>query len=306
MSESMESGVVATLARGWAADVAASGDFERAEKILSGLAPEAQATPEVLDLRARMLAQQKRFREAAALWRQAIRLSPERAEYEAALALCEKLEGRPKWFAFPREGAVAAVVLVALLGTLIVVARPGEMKPQGRNAQEAREAPGILSSAPSSSAGSPSNGAPPAVDGRVVPVADLHIAGVRSSQGASALTLTFEAPLFGRSARLLPGEGERVRDVGRALQVAGSDLVIEVVGHTDAELVPDGSRFPDNAALALSRAVVVAEELRRECGLPAGNLRSRIGQPEERPWPDAADRRNRAVSLVVSRRAAKG
>ena len=95
--------VAIRLITAWATDLAAEGRVQRAEKVLSSLGAEEQGSPEVLDLRARMLAQRKHFAEAEALWKQALRLAPDREDFREALALCGKLRKRPRWMAFPRE-----------------------------------------------------------------------------------------------------------------------------------------------------------------------------------------------------------
>jgi len=288
--------VAIRLITAWATDLAAGGRIQRAEEVLSSLGPEEQGSPEVLDLRAKMLAQRKHFPEAEALWKQALRLAPEREDFGEALALCGKLRKRPRWVAFPRERAawvgVAVVAAVALTGGVLGMLRPSV--DSGVGAQRAAVRATTLPAAGRS--------AEPA---RIPILKNVSLPGVRQEAGPTAATLTFEVPLFNGGKRLLPDARKVLAALAEVLAAEGETLSVEVVGHTDSAGVPPGKGFIDNPALALARAAIIAEALRCEAGLSEESFLIRAGAAKERPWRDSArepDRRNRSVTLIVSRR----
>jgi Flp pilus assembly protein TadD len=80
-----------------AAELARSGRFQEAETALSEITPPDEQRPAVLDLLARIRAQQGRLREAEALWTRANALQPENEAYRAALQRQSMLQRRPLW-----------------------------------------------------------------------------------------------------------------------------------------------------------------------------------------------------------------
>jgi hypothetical protein len=113
--------LAAQIALANATACARRGDYAEAENALAD-APE---TPEVLDLRARILAQQQRFQEAAALWGRASEMVPQTAAYRDARdrAARDALRGKPSYSLWPTVGAVlVGAAVVALLALAAVYA----------------------------------------------------------------------------------------------------------------------------------------------------------------------------------------
>ena len=282
----------------WASDLAAEGHFDRAEEVLSGLGPDEQSSSEVLDLRARMLAQRKRFPEAEALWRQVLRLSPGRPGVEEALALCERLRRRPRWLAYPREVALVLVGVCLLIGACLVVVA---MRAPGARPIAAAPGPTALESGGTVEVPVPSQ---PAARFPLLP--EGRVPGMRQTLASGVLALTFETPFFNGDSTLLPDSGRRLSALAEVLGERDDLGSVEIVGHTDGAPVPKGRAYRDNAALALARAVVIAEELRKGTGLRAEAIVIRVGSELERPWRDTEqgpDRRNRTVTIKISKRA---
>lgn len=288
--------VAIRLITAWATDLAAEGRVQRAEKVLSSLGAEEQGSPEVLDLRARMLAQRKHFAEAEALWKQALRLAPDREDFREALALCGKLRKRPRWMAFPRERTawlgVGVVAALALAGGML-----------GMRSRSVDSGGGVLR--PAELEETLPTAGPKAAPVLAPILKNVSLPGVRQEAGPTTTAVTFEMPLFDGGKKLLPEAREVLAALSEGLAAEGEALIVEVVGHTDSAAVPPGRAFVDNPALALARAMIIAEALRRNTGLSEEIFLIRAGAAKERPWKDSdrePDRRNRSVTVKVSRR----
>src|ERR1041385_4808638 len=78
-----------------AAELARSGDFARAESLLSPLIGRAAPPVAALDLQARICAQQGRLFEAAECWRKALQSAPDHPAAQAGLAQLQRMQRRP-------------------------------------------------------------------------------------------------------------------------------------------------------------------------------------------------------------------
>ncbi|MCL6450411.1 MAG: LysM peptidoglycan-binding domain-containing protein [Acetobacteraceae bacterium] len=105
-----------------AALLAYGGRLAQAEALLLPMAADVRASPAVLDLLARVYAQQGRLDGARSLWARALDGDPGNPRYRGALERCDRLQraGRPvRWWLWSSLGRLgAAVVIVALLGAL--------------------------------------------------------------------------------------------------------------------------------------------------------------------------------------------
>jgi predicted Zn-dependent protease len=72
----------------WAAVLARKNKLKQAETMLRPLADRPQATPNTLDLLAKVYAQQVMIREAQSLWLRAIQLDPDNTHFYRALIRC--------------------------------------------------------------------------------------------------------------------------------------------------------------------------------------------------------------------------
>lgn len=75
----------------WAAVLARKGKLKQAEAMLQPLANRPQASPDVLDLLAKVYAQQTKIEEARSLWLRAVQLDPDNTHFYRALIRCANL-----------------------------------------------------------------------------------------------------------------------------------------------------------------------------------------------------------------------
>jgi outer membrane protein OmpA-like peptidoglycan-associated protein len=98
-------------------------------------------------------------------------------------------------------------------------------------------------------------------------LASLDGVAVRREPGA--LVVSPQEPLFARgSAEPLPSATAFARGLAETLSGGTDPLRIELEGHTDAAAVSPKGRWPDNWSLGLSRAHVLAEQMRAVWGEP--------------------------------------
>ncbi len=115
-----------------AARLGRSGSHQQAEQMLATL-PEAQQTsPAVLDLRARLRAQQGDLLDAAMLWRSALQQDPGNGAYRAALDRIEAAHGGGRSRGLLGIAAAVAVVVLALAGWLWLDSRLAQIQDTAR------------------------------------------------------------------------------------------------------------------------------------------------------------------------------
>jgi hypothetical protein len=290
------------LALSRAAEAARQGDLDRAAGLLDGLDDEG---PEVLDLRARIAAQQKRWSEADNLWSRVQETKPDDPAAAAgrktvAAILAGRRRARP---VLPIVGAAAGVVAVAVLTVFAVqlgsdeqpvaaspTSTPAPVPTVDTSAQEradrlARQLAAIEAQRRAAAA---------ALAGQL-DVIEARVAGpglvVQRQPGA--VRVLFEQGLFSRGAELTPAGQDALVVLGQRL--AGLDVAITVTGHS--VVVPGGSSS-GGSGTALQRARTATQQLSRSSGFPLTAFALQSGDQRVAPFRTAAQ--NRTVSLVLT------
>lgn len=99
-----------------ASDLARSGRYAEAETVIQDAIRDRDASPAILDLLARIHAQQRHWKEADAAWSQARHLDPQNEEYVAGLKRILKMK---HWRIFPR---ILLLIIMSLLIVLVCLA----------------------------------------------------------------------------------------------------------------------------------------------------------------------------------------
>ncbi|MER7892129.1 hypothetical protein ABTX15_20150 [Micromonospora sp. NPDC094482] len=296
------------LAASRAAAAARRGELDAAAEVLIALPSD---EPAVLDLLARIRAQQGRWRDADDCWARVQAIDPDHAgAAEGRRVLAGILAGkrRPRPVVQPAPLAVAGGLLTvaALAAGTIAVANDDVRRPAQSSA------------APSAVTPSPSGGVD--AEGRRTEELARRLAQIEAERAASAQRLTarldvisrrltmpgvivkrrasavevyFREGLFSRDARLTTDGAALLADVGRRLR--DLDVPITVVGHS----VPvPGGLSSGGSGTALSRARVTARELAEAGDLPLTAFTLRSADQSDGPFKEAA--RNRTASLVLT------
>lgn len=277
-----------------AADLARSGDYAEAEQLLAKVTALDNESPTVLDLLARIRAQQGQYHEAERFWKEAARLDPDNAEYRAGLASVRAVQERPylaiPWL--PIGVGILTVSVLGLVGASLLSGKgnspdPGSMVTTTHAALPTPQASAILVKPVFQS-----------------PKLALTVPGVVLSTEDDAVIAKFEGGLFDSRIRLLPAARQTLTQLAQQLKTQDSRLRIEVVGHTNELPVHHRSPFADNVGLGFQRAVVVAQALRTLAG--SQDHRFIISSDGEANPPFQHDSlesqmRNRTVTLRMSR-----
>jgi type VI secretion system protein ImpK len=285
------------LALSRAAESARRGDLDQAAAALGTLD---DAGPEVLDLLARIAAQQMRWADADRYWSKVQETRPDDPAAAAgretvAAVLAGRRRARP---VLPIVGAVVGVVVVAVLGVFAVqlgsddrpvaagVASPSvDTSAQERADRLARQLAAIEAQRRAAAAALASQ----------LGVIEAKVAGpgliVQRQPGA--VRVLFEQGLFSQGAELTPDGQDALVVLGKRL--AGLDVAITVTGHS---VVVPGSSSSGGSGTALLRARIATQQLSRASGLPLTAFALQSGDQRVAPFRTAAQ--NRTVSLVLT------
>ena len=297
--------VLARLALAQAARLARRGAYRSAEALL-GEAALAASGPraDVLDMRARMCAQQGRRAEAEALWREALPLDPGNADIRAALAALARPGGGRTHLLGLAARSLAVVVLLLLAWTVLA-----QRRELGRLGNEPAGSPAAAAGA--QAAASPSGAPAPGIEAPQATGADIalldSLAAALTPLGALEVVLRdgevevrFREALFSEGAALRSGAPALMARIAASLTPLEGYFRVVVVGHADAVPLRAGSSYPSNLALGLARATRVAGILLESGAFPAEHVAVQSLGAASPPYPDGTSqdgRRNRTVTL---------
>ncbi|MGH3375760.1 MAG: hypothetical protein ACRDP6_13565 [Actinoallomurus sp.] len=271
------------LALAQARVLARHGRYAEAEDLLTEARDDAEPSVALLDLLARVHAQQGQLDEADRCWAEVARLAPDNKEAaDGRRRIAGVRTGRR------RSGKVAlrvaaGVVVVAALALLIDTRVAVGRRPEART----------VSVAPTAAA--PAAHPSPA---DVLAAMDLRTPGVHVRRTPGEIAVTFDKGLFRDGATLSPGGRAVLRALGARLRPYAMRISVDVIGETDQRAVPPGSGYAGNTELGTLRATVVREALRRQAGIPTARFSVSSLGGATRTAGSAA--RSRTASLRIS------
>jgi len=236
------------LVMAFAADLARQGRHIEAERLLLSL-PNDVVTPSVLDLLARIYAQQGLYAEAEAHWTSAVRLDPSNEEYLACLNAAEHSRSGAPWHRSRRWRVGTAVALTAIVVFAFLIWRRPRSEPNANNGSRK-----VTETRPLE---------PPKPR-----LLNFHLSRATVRRTDSALEIEFNDGLFSRGARFSKAGKGRLREIAGQIRSQSSGLRLELRGRTDPQRLRRDSGFQDNAHLALARAEQAALFLHQMSGLP--------------------------------------
>lgn len=288
-----------------ARELARHGAYAQAESLLENFGPQSME-PQVLDLRARIRAQQGRLLEATQLWEEAAAGEPADSVYRTALDRIAQIQRRSGKLQVVLSLGAAAVFLILLVISISVISNRIDGLRQmvtaeiGQAADKlARMAQGQVQPASTSAAAPPGAGSPPPLD------LELNTPGVSAHQEANTLVLTFDAGLFENGTQLKPRAKKVLWALGQKLLIQVSGTSVHVIGHTDDLPLKAGHHYKDNPALGMARAMQVVEYLRSIMPLPPTMFSVSGMGAWSPPYPNDTQEnraRNRTVTINITRR----
>lgn len=267
--------LLAQAALSQATELARAGRYGDAEQTLGLIT--GPAAPPVLDLLARIRAQQGRLAEAQALWTDAVRLDPNNESYRAALQRLTCL-GRTSLGLSATRTLAAAAGAALIVAAFVLLAQNLWQKQRASLVAELR---------------------PAALPVRTVsaPQINLQLQGVTQRIEGADIVLRFNDGLFSETDNLTPQAKLLLASVGQKLQPGEA---ICIVGYSDDLPVSKPVHFRDNRILALARAQTVAQLLASSSGIPARNFTLQGSEASIYPNGTPEDRaRNRTVEIRI-------
>lgn len=292
-----------------ASELARKGRYFDAESLLRNRLAAGRTEPEVLDLLARIKAQQGELREAEDRWRQASSLDPDNESYRSGLRRLARIQRRRTrwpWVLLGRAAIAAAVVGVVILASWPAAERLGTLEERITELVAAGEA---KRRAPVERVSASNRARGGTAEPAAAPDFRLDLPGVSVRHDGPVVVATFEEGLFSEGDRLGPRARELLTSVGHRLEPQAGEIAVHVIGYSD-DLTPwANSAFRDNAALGLSRALAVVEHLRASTTLPAEVFHVRTAGARSPPYPNdspANRARNRTAVLRITKAPATG
>jgi type VI secretion system protein ImpK len=255
--------VLARLVLAQAARLARRGAYGAAEALL-GESVVATSGPraDVLDLKARIRAQQGRWAEAEALWREVLALDPGHAQARVALA---RLGGPARgWHHLAVVAARSLVAVAVLLLVWTVAAQRREIR-RLATVPPAAVPPATAAPAEVPAASTPDVALLDSLEALLAPLAGVEV--VRLDR---ELEVRFREGLFSEGLAFRPGARDVVAGLARTLGSLGVRTRARIVGHTDSLPLRAGAAYSSNTELGFARAMRVASMLLEAGVLDAG------------------------------------
>ncbi|WP_129788329.1 hypothetical protein [Promicromonospora panici] len=292
-----------------AARLARAGFYDSARRALDEFAGPDSTEVDVLDLLARVHAQQGDLVAADKAWARVERLDPDHAGAHAGRRRIRETWSARRSRLGPRAGVAIAALLLAGGGVAAgwsLAPRPVAAAPP-RDAEvlaELASLHGQVTGLRDEIGDLRSDGTHPAESLRSVRAALDDPRWTVQADGA-ALTVTFREAVFLAGGAEMSDDGRAaLADVGELLGRAGAaaDLDVTVVGHTSDTAPVQGGPYADNAAVGLARALAAAEVVADGATLPLSSVDVATSGDVAPPYPntDAAGRtRNQTVTLTI-------
>lgn len=290
--------VLARLALAQAARLARSGEYGAAEALLGETALAGGPRADVLDLRARIRAQQERWAEAQALWKEAQALDPENSYVRAALAALERPSSGRRHLLTVASRALALLAVLLLVWTVVA---------QRREIRRFATAPAAFAAGDTAKAEPPPE--PASGIGTDLLLLDsleaalAPLAGVTLVRRKGELEVRFPEGLFTEGITFRSGGQALVARVAESLMPTAGRVDAKIVGHTDSVPLRGGSTYSGNVALGFARATIVADILLGAGATlwshTAAMSAADASPPYEGQAPEDA-RRNRSVTLLLA------
>jgi len=103
-----------------AAELARQGQLKQAEAFLYPLTQQREVSPFIIDLLARILAQQNRIDEAKMLWQRALMMQPDNEAFQKAIARCDQIKRFQLRLSFWRMTLMSFIVAWFILTVIII------------------------------------------------------------------------------------------------------------------------------------------------------------------------------------------
>lgn len=291
-AESLENSLLDQILHSTAAALGRKGDYSQGIALLQNQPPSQGEKAVLLDLEARMYAQQGRFQKAENCWIRALKVDENNPDYIRALSRIDRMKNRPVGFWWLKPVLAFIFVLLLFIGLRFAIKTEiTQMRSEIRSELAALEIPG-----------QPVGNIQTASSSKQSQLLQFHtdLEGVTIKKRGSEIVIVFNEGLFKNGATLTREGSALLTRLGSELEAYLGRAVIYVEGHSDNLPMGTPGLFVDNTALALARSSAVVNHLRIMTRLPGEMLPATSSQGRIAPFPnDTRDNRMRNRTVVL-------
>lgn len=262
-------GLIKDLRLEYIKSVAWKRKFEEALSLLKDFPKGENPDPRLLDLQARIFAQQGRLSDAESTWKAALKVDPNNPVFLAGLTRIAEIRSRPYWLK-PVLNLISWGLLFLLLifGSLFWISRtqtviaendPGYSTSSNQDQillDSLAQLKFILLDITSGSAETE------------FPDFNLDIEGIIVQQENGELFILFEEGLFKEGTAFQPHALELLTKLAQELERYGKNISLTIFGLADRIPLSPSSLYHDNNELGMARALKVHDHLRQHSNLP--------------------------------------
>jgi hypothetical protein len=257
-----------------AAGLARRGKYHAAEELIQPVIASGAASPQLLDLMARIRVQQGRVDEAAALWREALSKDAGNAGFRAALD-CVSRNQHPaaKRVAWGMGLVFGAALLLTSIGIAFrpharqtILSNPPALRPIGK--------PILLNPAP------------------------FRSPYTTSDVQAESVKIAFTQPVFAHDVRLTAYGRLALADLAERLHAFAPGVELTIIGKTDGVPARKAGRYSDNSVLGMLRALAAYNQLRRH--IPDLTVPKLAAESSGAPETGTPEPKQRTVEIVLT------
>lgn len=283
-----------------ATEEACKGDYSLASSYISDLIKSNGENPILLDLQAKINAQQGKLKEAEFLWKKCIKADPDNNTYIAALNRVCKLQESKIIKHFTLLKLVGAIAGLLILACLLIAVLFSTIEKSSKIAELQEKQADILELIDNSF----KNKGNVFADSLIAEIANKVnlVNGTSIRKNNNELVITFNEGLFSNGTKFKLSQEPIVKQLAEVLEPYSAKISITVFGCTDNMPIDNSDQYQSNNALSIARANFVYDIIFRTSRIPIESLIIGGTSENNSPFPNdsrESKMRNRTVVIKI-------
>lgn len=276
-------------------NAASKTDYTLAAYYISELHKSNGETPVVLDLQAKIAAQQGNFKEAEFLWKKCLAADPDNTGYIAALNRINKLLTSKafRFYGFIKLLIITAAILLFAILILLFIRRQNQINDKLSLLSGKQNLTGVrIDSVP----------VPKIVATELLATINDKvntIKGINTTKTSNELLIVFNSGLFSRGTKIDSLKITPLLQLAKMLESFAGKVVIKIIGSTDDVPIKQG-KFQSNMRLSIERASMIHDLIYKNSRIPNEDLL--IGSINETNYMfsnDNAENRSKNRTVII-------
>ncbi len=235
-----------------ATEAASKGDYSLANKYISDLPHAHGDTPILLDLQAKIYAQQGKLKEAEFLWKKCVTHDPENNNYNEALNRIGKLQKKKVTWRLSLAKLIGAILTIILLSFLLVLVYNGKDEKSSKLDILQKQQSAILERIDNNiitNANAPTENIIPIMSKKLV-----EVDGISFENNNMELLIKFNEGLFSNGIKFKHFYEPTIKQLAKTLETYSGNIIIMILGCSDTIPLKGSIQFKNNHDLGLARA----------------------------------------------------